>query len=480
MRKGIVLFSTILCFILNSSYVFGSVEIKTEQDVATAADAVDRQDVIQSEELQLLQKLKELTADVPEENIEIEENNNDLATYDIPVVVNDRVAFFMEYYQDRSRKHFEKWLARSSKYLPMIKNTLKENEMPEDLAYLALIESGFSPYAYSRAKAVGLWQFIRGTGLKYGLKINAWVDERRDPEKATLSAVNYLKDLYAMFGSWNLAVASYNAGEGRIIRAINMHNTQDFWTISQKKYLKRETKDYVPKFLAAVLIAKEPEKYGFYNIEYEEPVEYAVVTVPGGTDLHAVAKASNSGIEEIRELNPELLRMFTPPDIKEYEIKIPLSGKDIFYDNFTRLPQSEKRNFITHEVKKGQTISTIARSYKVTSDSIIYLNGLNGRKKIRVGQEIVIPVLANSNSKKTGIKPVAAKTELKRLAKKEISYIVKKGDTITSIAREFGTTINAIKQWNGIDNIGKIFPGDKIRLFPSITRLNFPENAITR
>ncbi|MBI5683161.1 MAG: transglycosylase SLT domain-containing protein [Deltaproteobacteria bacterium] len=349
--------------------------------------------------------------------------------------------------------------------------------MPEDLAYLALIESGFNPYAYSRAKAVGMWQFIRGTGLKYGLKINAWVDERRNPEKATISAVNYLKDLYAMFGSWELATASYNAGEGKIIKAINMHNTKDFWTISQKKYLKRETKDYVPKFLAAILVAKEPEKYGFYDIEYEESVEYEIVTVPGATDLRAVAKAGNSTLEEIKALNPELLRMFTPPNAGNYEIKIPHGSKDAFYDNFAMIPQKEKRNFITHKVKNGQTISKIAKAYGIPSDSIIYLNGSSN---VRTGQEIVIPVMANFSNTKIGTKTVTAKKELKRLARKEINYTVKKGDTITGIAREFGTTIDAIKQWNGIDDTARIFHGDKIRLFPSITRLDYPKNAIAR
>ncbi|MBI5894218.1 MAG: transglycosylase SLT domain-containing protein [Deltaproteobacteria bacterium] len=482
MKKIIISFFVMALVLGVQSYALSSTKTELTNDVTTINGPIPGDNIDTSGESQFLQKLEDVTADVPpsDEFLEIE----GLITYDVPVVVNDRVNFFINYFQTRGRKYFERWLARSNKYLPMIKKTLRENDMPEDLAYLALIESGFNPNAYSRAKAVGMWQFIKGTGLRYGLKINPWIDERRDPEKATMAAANYLKDLYAMFNSWDLAAASYNAGEGKITRAIDKHNTVDFWVMAKKKYLKQETKDYVPKFIAALLIAKEPEKYGFYNIEPESPIEYESAAAPGATDLRAIAKASNSTLEEIKELNPELLRSFTPPNIKEYEIKIPLGSKDKFYENLAQMPQQEKRNFLTHKVKKGETILKIAKMYSTGVEPITYLNS---RNQIKPGAEIIIPVMANANHNKEESGPKMAKKELKRLAKneareisREINYIVKKGDTTAGIAEKFGTTVEAIKKWNDMDNAAKIFPGDKIRIYPRIARLDLQKDTTAR
>lgn len=469
MKKIIIAFFIAGIVLGMQSYAFSSTKVESANDESPIS-SIQKDTLDTSGESQFLEKLEDVTADVPADGEITEEEA--VITYDVPVVVNDRVNFFVNYFQTRGRKYFERWLARSNKYLPMIKKTLRENDMPEDLAYLALIESGFNPNAYSRARAVGMWQFIKGTGLKYGLKINPWIDERRDPEKATMAAANYLKDLYAMFNSWDLAAASYNAGEGKIMKAIGRHNTQDFWIMREKRFLKQETKDYVPKFIAALLIAKEPEKYGFYNIEQESPLEYESATAPGATDLRAIAKASNSSLEEIKELNPELLRSFTPPNIREYEIKIPLGSKDKFYENLAQMPQQEKRNFLTHKVKKGETIGRVAKIYGTTAESITYLNS---RNQIRPGAEIIIPVMANASHNKEESAPKMAKKELKRLAAKEVKeiyYTVKKGDTTASIAEKFGTTVEAIKKWNDMDNAAKIFPGDKIRIYPRIARLD--------
>ncbi|MGZ3536586.1 MAG: lytic transglycosylase domain-containing protein, partial [Thermodesulfobacteriota bacterium] len=191
---------------------------------------------------------------------------------DIPIVINGRVEQFIQFFQTTIRHKFITWLARSEKYIPFMKGVLKEHGLPEDLVYLSLIESGFDPNAYSRAKAVGLWQFMYFTGKRYGLRSNWWVDERRDPEKSTIAAAKYLKDLYEMFACWYLAAAGYNAGEYKIINAIKRYKTEDFWKLANYRYLKRETKDYVPLMIAATLVAKEPEKYGFTGVEYQEPL----------------------------------------------------------------------------------------------------------------------------------------------------------------------------------------------------------------
>jgi membrane-bound lytic murein transglycosylase D len=273
-----------------------------------------------------------------------------------------------------------------------MKNLLKEYGLPEDLVYLSLIESGFNPYAYSRAKAVGLWQFISLTGKRYGLKVNWWVDERRDPEKSTIAAAKYLKDLYEMFSCWYLAAAGYNAGEYKIIKAIKRYQTEDFWKLTQHQYLKRETKDYVPLMIAAAIVAKDPEKYGFIDVEYQEPLRYEEVKVPELTDLSLIAKACEISLDEIKDLNPELRRGVTPPNETEYEIKIPFGKKDLFLKNFEALQPLEKFAFKTHPVKKGETLKGIATLYRVDLEPLLEINHLNKTSRISKGETLLIPI----------------------------------------------------------------------------------------
>jgi len=323
----------------------------------------------------------------------VDQEEEEAITYDIPVVVNDKVEFFIKYFQTRGRKHFEKWLARSERYLPMLKDIFRQSGLPEDLAYLPLIESGFNPNAKSRARAVGMWQFMKWTGKKYGLQVNSWIDERRDPEKATWAAARYLKDLYGLFNSWHLAAASYNAGEGRVMRALKKHKTDDFWVVAkQKRALKKETRDYIPKYIAALLIAKEPAKYGFTDIEYQPQITYGKVNIPVATDLRVIAKACECSFDDIKELNPQLLKWFTPPTGSEYEIKVPKEKVEVFQANFATIPPQERLNFLTHKVKKGETLSLIARKYNTSVESILYLNKLKSTRNVRAGTEIIVPV----------------------------------------------------------------------------------------
>jgi len=341
-----------------------------------------------SEEDQAVQQLNELTVEIVDQ-----EEEEEAITYDVPVVVNDKVEFFIKYFQTRGRKHFEKWLARSERYLPMLKDIFRQSGLPEDLAYLPLIESGFNPNAKSRARAVGMWQFMKWTGKKYGLQVNSWIDERRDPEKATWAAARYLKDLYGLFNSWHLAAASYNAGEGRVMRALKKHKTDDFWVVAkQKRALKKETRDYIPKYIAALLIAKEPAKYGFTDIEYQPQITYGKVIIPVATDLRVIAKACECSFDDIKELNPQLLKWFTPPTGSEYEIKVPKEKVEVFQVNFATITPQERLNFLTHKVKKGETLSLIARKYNTSVESILYLNKLKSTRNVRAGTEIIVPV----------------------------------------------------------------------------------------
>ncbi len=277
----------------------------------------------------------------------------------LPVVSNERVEAFIELFEGPQKQWMERALRRSGRYSQRMKQILREEGLPEDLVYLALIESGFNPYAYSRAKAMGIWQFIPGTGRRYGLVINWWIDERRDLEKSARAAAHYLKNLYGLFDDWYLAAAAYNAGEGKMQRAIRKYDSTCFWDLSQYRYLQRETKNYVPKFLAALTIAKDPGRYGFADVEYDAPLLYETVTVPDATDLAVIAKGCGKSLSLLNKLNPQLLRGCTPPDYPDYEVKIPLGTKESFLAYYSQLdpaetpdlspaPDSQERNLVPH------------------------------------------------------------------------------------------------------------------------------------
>ena len=322
--------------------------------------------------------------------------------FDIPIIMNAKVEQFIQYFQTDIRERFVTYLSRSRKYIPSMKKLLKEHGLPEDLVYIALIESGFEPSAYSRSKASGPWQFISQTGKRYGLKVNWWVDERRDPEKSTIAAAKHLKDLYEKFECWYLAAAGYNAGEYKIIRAMKRYRTEDFWLLTNYRYLKRETKNYVPQMIAAALIAKDPEKYGFTDVEYQEPLRYERWKVPELTGLSLIAKACETSLEEIKDLNPEILRGVTPPDEPDYEIKIPFGKKDVFLKNFESLQPIESFQFKTYSVKNGETLAGIARAYRVDLDPLLEINHLKKASRISRGTILLIPL-----SKDEEIRPLA-------------------------------------------------------------------------
>jgi membrane-bound lytic murein transglycosylase D len=253
--------------------------------------------------------------------------------FDVPVQMNRQVRAYLVYFSTERKEIFRLYLSRSTRYLPMIKEVFQEYGLPEDLAYLAMIESGFSPRAYSHAHACGVWQFIKGTAARYGLTVDSYVDERRDPEKSTRAAAKYLLDLYKQFGSWYLAAASYNCGEGRVQKELNQSNHKNFWDLSNNQCLPNETKNYVPQMIAATIIAKNPEKFGFRNIPYLPPLAYDRVQVKEPTSLRAAAVAVNVPLDEIQALNPELIRGITPPDSAVYSLNLPPRSKDLFNQN---------------------------------------------------------------------------------------------------------------------------------------------------
>lgn len=309
-----------------------------------------------------------------------------------PSAFNEKkVEEFIAFFQQKGGRFFSNALARSQAYEDMMKKIFREKNLPEELFYLALIESGYNPHAISRSKAGGIWQFIARTASRFGLKVDKWVDERRDPEKSTYAAAEYLKSLYEMFNCWDLATASYNAGEGKVSRAIKKANSQDFWEISRYRYLKQETKRYVPMFLAAVLIAKEPHKYGFSNINYLPPLVYEKVLVPPDTGLVWLAKVAETDIAELRALNPALKRGKTPPGSSLFEIKLPPGKKEIYEKNLLTYNPLAAIKGKKHLVRPGETLTGIAKRYRVKYQDLCELNGLSPQSKIKPGIRLLLP-----------------------------------------------------------------------------------------
>ncbi len=301
--------------------------------------------------------------------------------------VDRSVSFFSE----RLKKTFAMWLERSGKYMDIMKDVLKERNVPEELVFLPFVESGFNVNAYSRARAVGPWQFIEGTAKRYGLTVDWWRDERKDPVKSTRAAANYLRDLYKMFGSWNLALAAYNAGEGRISRAMRRTDADDYWDLLHTKQIHPETKEYVPRYIAAAMIASAPEKYGFRDISYHEPLDYDEVVLYGPVDIDVIARCAESDAATIRELNPELRRWSTPPNMHSYTIRIPAESREIFADNLERIPAKDRFSYDTYKVKKKECLRTIARKLNVPAGTLAALNNMGGIEVVSAGKTIKVP-----------------------------------------------------------------------------------------
>lgn len=389
-------------------------------------------------------------------------------TYDIPIVINKKVEYFVKYFQGRKmRKIFAKWLNRSTKYLPMMRRIFHEKGLPMDLTYLAMIESGFNTSAYSRARAVGPWQFMSFTGKRYGLKIDHWVDERRDPEKSTIAAANYLSDLYAMFDSWYLAAAAYNAGEGKIGRGLKRHKTEDFWELSKYRYLRRETKNYIPKFLAATLISKNPAKYGFRNIVQQPVYSYDIVEIKEPTDLDVIAKSAGVRLSVIKALNPELRRWYTPPERKVYELKIPKNTKKRFLKNYSKLKPSEKISFLTYRIRYGETLSEVANRFGTSVSAIMRTNKIRSARYVRAGVELTIPIREGTKiaSYRRSYKSNMERSDVILVPKGEtITYTVKRGDSLWEIATRSGVEVTDIISLNKIKS-SRIYPGKKLLLY---------------
>lgn len=386
---------------------------------------------------------------------------DDLPAADLPLALNDKVEHFINIFQTRGRATFAGWLQRSTRYLPMMREVLRKEGMPEELVYLAMIESGFRLHARSVASAVGPWQFMPATGRRYSLRIDQWVDERRDPVKATVAATMYLKDLYSIFnGDWHLATAGYNAGENKILRAMDKYDTNDFWELSKGSYLKRETKEYVPKLLAAAIIAKEPSKYGFAEVTAMPVVKSDIVIIKSRTDIELVARLTGTTVQTIRELNPSLRHWCTPPNYPDFELRVPKGTAEQFNLEIAKIPEdkrfTEKTFYEHYKAGRKDNLGSVARRFGISTGELAELNGL-GRKQQIAGRTLIVPARQSLNFTKDGGRRENA------AVKGPQYYTVKKGDTLYAIARKFRVSASLLVTWNNLKaSSAVLIPGKRL------------------
>ena len=390
-----------------------------------------------------------------------------LPKFDIPIIVNSRVVAWLEYYQGRGKRSFRKYLERSGKYLPMMRQILKDKGVPQDLIYMVFIESGFNVNARSHANAVGAWQFIRSTGKNYNLKIDGWIDERRDPVKATVAAATFLKKLYGDFNNWHLAMAGYNAGEGKVGRAIKKTGTRDYWKIiKHKKALRPETRDYVPKILAAAIIAKMPKEFGFEDIDYELPFEYDQVNLRSAADFRVIAKCAGTSEKEIRGLNPHLIQRMVPPG-GSY-VRLPPGKKGVFLTRLAKIPRDERVTIVYHRVRSRETLSNIARKHRVKIKDIVAANNLKSKHKIYPGQKLLIPKRGYHKTKSRRNKFHDTPTSNSHL----VYHRIKGGETLSQIAEKYNVGLSKLKKWNRLGSKSRIMAGKELKIYTAAPKTN--------
>jgi membrane-bound lytic murein transglycosylase D len=367
---------------------------------------------------------------------------------------NPKVEAALVYLVTERKEVIQEGLSRASRYMPMIIATLEEVGVPKELAWVPLIESLFKPSAYSRARAAGMWQFMSGTARLYGLRVDWSVDERRDPVRATRTAAIYLKDLYEEMGSWELALASYNGGKGRVARAIQRVGSRDFWDIAETRYLARETRDFVPKIFAAMYIGTDPERYGL-EFEVQPALEYDEAVVDSITDLRVLADAAGTSVDVIQDLNPHL-RAATP-NVDEYIVYVPKGSKQTFETALAAIPPSDRVNFIEHRVSRGENLSVIAARYGTRVSAIQEVNNISNPRRLQIGQRLVIPV--GEPGRYYSSQPLTGYQ-----VGEQITYRVQRGDSLNQIANLHRTNVASLMDWNNLTST-LIYPGDRLIVY---------------
>ena len=380
--------------------------------------------------------------------------------FDIPVVLNDDVLRLLNFYQNRGRKIMEEGLKRSGMYVPLFREIFREEGVPLDLVYMAHVESHFKPNAYSRAKARGLWQFMLGTGKMYGLRQDWWIDERSDIVKSTHAAAQHLRDLYERFGDWHLAMAAYNVGSRRIDRVHRRYGkTLDYWAMVKRRMLPRETRSFVPSILAAVIIFRNPERYGFW-VEPDPPLQFETIDLNEQVDLRVVAEEIDVQVADLFALNPELRRGITPFHDDDYKLKVPLGKADLLEKRLANLPKDRKVQVRHHKVKRGETLGLIAQRYRSSVTAIAQVNRIRNVHRLREGQDLLIPLAGgySAASSARSVKPTSQQLPA--------THKVRRGETLGLIAQRYRSSVTAIAQANQIQDVHRLREGQDL-LIPS-------------
>jgi membrane-bound lytic murein transglycosylase D len=385
------------------------------------------------------------------------------ALEDITPQFNDDVYRYIDFFTGAGRSTFERWLKRSGRYMAMFRDVLRKEGLPPDLVHLVFVESGFNVHARSYAAAVGPWQFLRGTAKLFGLTVDQWVDERRDPEKSTVAAARYLKHLYSIFGDWPLALASYNAGEGTVLRAIKRQGTTNYWDLR----LPRQTEDYVPQFMAVLAISRDPRKYGFDDVQLDDPLEFDEIALRGAVDLRAIARLADCTVEDLRELNPAVLRHAARGREGVTTLRVPPGKGEALMERLrdgAPLPAVDLT--LRHKVRRGETLAGIARQYAVDAGRLAAKNGIGRSRPLRRGQTLVIPATMRSPTPEvldpaadprasTGYVPPRvigppARIDGESTAEGRATITVRRGETLATIAARHGVSVEDIRRWNNL------------------------------
>ncbi len=380
------------------------------------------------------------------------------ARFDLPVVLNDQVMRAINFYQKRGRNSMEKGLARVGRFRRLFEEAFEEAGLPLDLIYMAHVESLFNPRAYSRAHARGLWQFTAGTARLYGMDIDWWIDERSDIAKSTSAAARYLKELYQKFGDWYLVMAAYNGGPGRVERILKRRGRMDFWEMSRRRLVPRETRNFVPAILASIIIFNAPERFGF-QVEPEPPLSFDEFPLQFQVDLHTVARLAEVSPAEIAALNPELRRGLTPYERKDYRLKVPEGLGEKLSRQLAALPPQERIRLVHHRVRSGETLSGIAGRYGTSITAIAQVNRLRNVHRIALNQDLMIPLAGAA----PGPRPSRSASS-SRAVPRNGHHVVRRGDSLYRISRLYGVRLQSLLRWNNLSRSSTIYPGQQIRI----------------
>ncbi|MBI4817119.1 MAG: transglycosylase SLT domain-containing protein [Deltaproteobacteria bacterium] len=386
-------------------------------------------------------------------------------TFDIPLSEDPRVDLWVTHLVGRGRWTMERWLSRLTKFAPLFFEILDRNGVPRDLIFLSMIESGFAPLAYSWAHAVGPWQFIPATARRYGLEVAFWIDERRDFQRSTDAAARYLKDLHAMFGDWHLAWAAYNAGEWKVQRAIKRLGTEDFWRISRTRQLRRETQHYVPKLIAAAIVAKNSLSHGFDRVPYESPLEWDELDVEDATRLDDLARVCGFKAEHLRLLNPGLYRGYTPPE-RWSSVRVPRGAGALCRRSLSLVPQEQRLTYRAYVPQRNDTVEKVAELCRTTPNAILELNKIDATQ-ISMFDAIIVPV---PWAERAVVRDAAPDREWNSSppfapgGQEAIIHVVRSGESLWRIAQRYRSTVRDLRKWNGFGGATRLRIGQKVRI----------------